>query len=79
MSTTSSSKVTYSSTSVDMTEFHRRFDAALADLRGKLGQEHALYIDGEAVRSPLPPVADLAPADNSVVLVKFASASGELV
>ena len=80
MTTSSStSKVTYSSTSVDMTELHRRFDAALADVRGRLGQEHPLFIDGQAVSSPLPPIVDLAPADNSVVLGKFASASAELV
>lgn len=79
--TTSSSapKVTYSSASVDMADFHRRFDAALADVRGRLGQDHALHIDGEAVASPLPPIVDLAPADNSVVLGRFASASAELV
>ena len=75
----SSSKVTYSSASVDMTEFHRRFDAALADLRGRLGREYPLYIGGQPVTSPLPPVVDLAPADTSVVLGKFASSTGALV
>ena len=79
MSSTSSSKITYSSASVDMTEFHARFDAALADVRAKAGQEHSLFIDGEPVKSPLPPIVDLAPADTSLVLGKFASASGELV
>jgi 1-pyrroline-5-carboxylate dehydrogenase len=62
-----------------MTEFHRRFDAALADVRARAGQEHSLHIDGQAVASPLPPIVDLAPADNSLVLGKFASATGELV
>ena len=75
----SSSKITYSSASVDMTEFHRLFDEALAALRASLGKEYPLHIDGEAVTSPLPLIVDLAPADNSVVLGKFASASGELV
>lgn len=75
----STSKVTYSSASVDMTDFHRRFDAALADVRGRLGREYPLYIDGQPVTSPLPPIVDLAPADTSVVLGKFASASGALV
>ncbi|MEZ4294011.1 MAG: aldehyde dehydrogenase family protein [Polyangiaceae bacterium] len=75
----STSKVTYSSTSVDMTDFHRRFDAAIADVKSRAGQEHPLYINGEAVSSPLPPIVDLAPADNSLVLGKFASASAALV
>lgn len=75
----SSTKITYSSASVDMTEFHRLFDAALADVRGRLGKDYPLYINGQAVHSPLPPVVDLAPADTSVVLGKFASASAELV
>jgi 1-pyrroline-5-carboxylate dehydrogenase len=75
----SSSKVTYSSASVDMTDFHRRYDAALADVRGRLGKEYPLYIDGKPVASPLPPVVDLAPVDTSVVLGKFASANADLV
>ena len=75
----SSTKVTYSSASVDMSELHRRFDAALADVKARLGKEYPLYIDGQPVSSPLPPVVDLMPADTSVVLGKFASASAALV
>ncbi len=75
----SSSKVTYSSASVDMTELHQRFDAALSQVRANLGKQYPLYIDGAEVQSPLPPIVDLAPADNSIILGKFASANAELV
>lgn len=75
----SSSKVTYSSASVDMSELHRRFDEALADVRSRAGKEYPLFIGGQPVSSPLPPVVDLAPADTSLILGKFASASGALV
>lgn len=75
----SSPKVTYSSSSADMTELDRHFDAALAAVKSRFGQEHPLHIDGRPVSSPLPPIVDVAPADTSVVLGKFASANADLV
>jgi len=81
MSTHSSStfKVTYSSAALDMGEFHRLFDAALADVKTRLGEEYPLYINGAKVRSTLAPVIDRMPSDTAVVLGRFASASPDHV
>ena len=72
-------KITYTSANQDLTEFHKAFDAALADVKSRLGQEYLLYINGEPVVSKNPPILDLMPADTGVVLGKFASASPEQV
>ncbi len=69
------SKITYTSASVDWELFHRQFDEALAHARGQLGRDYPLYIAGEAVPSPAPPIVDRSPIDTAVVLGCFAAAT----
>ncbi len=69
------SKITYTSASVDWELFHRQFDEALAHARGQLGRDYPLYIAGEAVTSPAPPIVDRSPIDTAVVLGRFAAAT----
>src|SRR5437762_10230738 len=69
------SKITYTSASVDWELFHRQFDDALARVRGQLGGDYPLYIAGEAVPSPAPPIVDRSPIDTAVVLGRFAAAT----
>lgn len=73
------SKITYTSSNADMTEFHKSFDAALKAVRAKAGAEHPLWIDGEAVKSPSTLIEDVSPIDTSIVLGRFASAAPEHV
>jgi 1-pyrroline-5-carboxylate dehydrogenase len=68
-------KITYTSASADMTEFHKSFDAALASVRKQAGAEHPLWIDGKPVKSESPLIADTSPIDTSFVLGKFQSAT----
>lgn len=44
-------KITYSVLDADMTEVHAAFDAALADVRGRLGGEVPSWVGGEPVES----------------------------
>jgi len=67
-------KITYTSANVDMEAFHRAFDAALAEVRSRMGQRHALHIGGKAVETALPPVVDRSPIDAEQVLGHFAAA-----
>src|SRR5216117_3048708 len=69
------SKITYTSASVDWELFHRQFDDALARVRGQLGGDYPLYIAGEAVPSPAPPIIDRSPIDTGVVLGRFTAAT----
>lgn len=68
------SKVTYTSTDVDLEAFHRDFDAALERVHAAAGQDHANVIAGEAVASPGAPLVDVTPIDTGVVLGRFAAA-----
>lgn len=69
-------KVTYTSTNVDLDEFHRAFDDALNRLRATLGKTHPLYIGGQAVEGAGggDPIVDTSPIDTQVVLGTFAAA-----
>jgi len=58
-----------------MAEFDAQFDAAVAKLRGQLGQEHPLVIDGRDVR--LPTFDTFSPADANLLVGKWASGSAE--
>ena len=65
-------KITYTSTPEQVESMHNAFDAALAELRGALGQTYSLLIGGEErvagetfeVRSPV---------DNQIVIGRFAA------
>jgi len=67
-------KITYTSTNVDLEVFHRDFDAALAGVRAAVGGEHPNMIGGEPVMTPGEPLVDVTPIDTSVVLGRFAAA-----
>ncbi len=76
MATTLAPKFTYTSTAIDPEPFHRRFDDALARVRGESGQTHPLYIGGAAPAVPTPdrpPFPDVSPIDTRIVLGHFAS------
>jgi 1-pyrroline-5-carboxylate dehydrogenase len=73
----SQQKVTYTSTNVDLEAFHRSFDAALAEVRGQVGQLHPLHIGGAAVQPDRPPLVDRSPIDSSLVLGRFAASGPE--
>jgi 1-pyrroline-5-carboxylate dehydrogenase len=67
-------KITYTSTNVDLELFHRDFDAALADVRAAAGGEHPNIIGGEPVMAPGAPLVDVTPIDTRVVLGRFVAA-----
>ncbi|MBS2024519.1 MAG: aldehyde dehydrogenase family protein, partial [Deltaproteobacteria bacterium] len=63
-------RITYSVLDADMTELHKEFDAALAQVKASFGATHPSWVDGKAVES-----GDLlesrTPADTRVLLAKF--------
>ncbi|PIR15169.1 MAG: 1-pyrroline-5-carboxylate dehydrogenase, partial [Elusimicrobia bacterium CG11_big_fil_rev_8_21_14_0_20_64_6] len=73
-----STKITYTSTNTDLTEFHRAYDEALKAVRAKAGTEYPLWIDGKAVKSSSPLLVDTSPIDG-LVLGKFQAATAEHV
>ena len=72
---TAPTKITYTSASGDLEEFHRRFAAALDQIRAASGAQHPFYIDGHAVQTREEPLVDRSPIDTSVVLARFAAAA----
>ncbi len=68
-------KITYTSASGDLEEFHRHFDAALAAVRRQAGGSHAFYVDGKPVETRLEALVDTCPADTGLVLGRFAAAT----
>ncbi len=76
---TVATKITYTSTSGDLEEFHHRFDAALHRIRQQLGRLHPFYIDGQPVETEMDPLVDRSPIDTSLVLGRFAAARADHV
>jgi 1-pyrroline-5-carboxylate dehydrogenase len=73
-------KVTYTSTNVDLSAFHKAYDDALAKVRADAGRSYPLYINGGAVEvAGRDPIIDVSPIDTSLVLGKFASCTAEHV
>ncbi|HMA43874.1 MAG TPA: aldehyde dehydrogenase family protein [Gemmatimonadales bacterium] len=68
------SKITYTSSDVDLDAFHREFDAALERVRAAAGRDHPNVIAGKDVGTSAPPLVDVTPIDTSVVLGRFAAA-----
>ncbi|MEA2725219.1 MAG: hypothetical protein QOH59_2990 [Gemmatimonadales bacterium] len=68
-------KITYTSASGDLEEFHHHFDAALAGIRHTAGQSHPFYIDGQPVETDSEPLVDRSPVDTGLVLGRFAAAT----
>ncbi|HEX6105306.1 MAG TPA: aldehyde dehydrogenase family protein, partial [Gemmatimonadales bacterium] len=71
---TAGAKITYTSATGDLEEFHRRFDAALADTRTVIGGRYLCRIGGEAVETGGEPLEDRSPIDTSIRLGRFATA-----
>ncbi len=67
-------KITYTSATGDLEEFHRRFDAGLDALRGRLGERYPCRIAGEAVETGREPLDDRSPIDTGILLGRFAAA-----
>ena len=76
---TTATKITYTSTSGDLDEFHGRFDAALARIRQQAGQLHPFYIDDQAIKTSEDPLVDRSPIDTAVVLGRFHAATADHV
>ncbi len=71
---TTATKITYTSTTGDLDDFHRRFDAALTKVRAAAGASYPNLIGGEPVASAGEPLDDRSPIDTSLVLGRFAAA-----
>jgi acyl-CoA reductase-like NAD-dependent aldehyde dehydrogenase len=67
-------KLTYSTMFAPPRELHERFDAALARVRGQLGEDHGLFIDGAFVPRA-EHIEKYNPADTRERLGRFAQAS----
>ena len=76
---TTATKITYTSTSGDLEEFHHRFDTALDQVRLEAGRLHPFYIDGIQVDTGEEPLLDRSPIDTSFLLGRFAAAKSEHV
>ncbi len=68
-------KITYTSASGDLNEFHHRFDVALEAVRTAAGRRHPFYIGAEPVDHGGEPLVDRSPIDTSLVLGTFATAT----
>jgi len=71
---TTATKITYTSTTGDLDDFHRRFDAALAKVRAAAGASYPNLIGGEPVASAGDPLDDRSPIDTTLLLGRFAAA-----
>jgi 1-pyrroline-5-carboxylate dehydrogenase len=76
---TTATKITYTSATGDLDEFHRQFDAALKEVRRNAGQTHPFYIGGSPVTTEAEPLVDVSPIDTSLVLGRFSAAGREHV
>ncbi len=68
-------KITYTSASGDLEEFHHRFDAAITGVKQQAGRGYPFYIDGEPVQTRAEPLVDRSPVDRGLVLGRFAAAA----
>lgn len=71
---TAGSKITYTSATGDLEEFHRRFDEGLASVRAAAGGRHLCRIGGEGVETAGEPLDDRSPIDTDILLGRFATA-----
>ena len=68
-------KITYTSASGDLNQFHQLFDAGIATIKRQAGALHPFYIGGEPVESRAEPLIDRSPADTGLVLGRFEAAT----
>jgi 1-pyrroline-5-carboxylate dehydrogenase len=66
-------KITYTSATGDLEEFHHRFDVALQGIRQEAGALHPFYIDGVPVQTEAEPLLKRSPIDTSQVLGRFSA------
>jgi len=71
---TAGAKITYTSASGDLDDFHRRFDAALAQVKAAAGGRYLCRIAGESVETAGEPLEDRSPIDTGLLLGRFATA-----
>jgi 1-pyrroline-5-carboxylate dehydrogenase len=76
---TTATKITYTSTTGDLDDFHRRFDAALAKVRTAAGATYPNLVGGRAIAGAGEPLEDRSPIDTSLLLGRFAAAGPEEV
>jgi 1-pyrroline-5-carboxylate dehydrogenase len=72
---TAPTKITYTSATGDLEEFHHRFDTALESIRANAGRLHPFYVAGQPVESGEEPLLDRSPIDTSLVLGRFTAAT----
>ena len=65
---TTATRITYTSATGDLEEFHRQFGRGLALIRQGAGALHAFYIGGQAVESDQEPLVDRSPINTDLVL-----------
>ena len=70
-------KITYASLGSLGEDFHQAFDAALKQLRARLGAAHPMFIEGKSIKAKAGTFTDTAPADTRVMLGKFQLGSRE--
>jgi 1-pyrroline-5-carboxylate dehydrogenase len=68
----SDTKITYATLSADDDQMHRRFDAAIAEVKGRLGRTAPLYIGGKP-RPTAETTASTSPADTRVEVARVAA------
>jgi 1-pyrroline-5-carboxylate dehydrogenase len=72
---TTAAKITYTSASGDLEEFHRRFDKGLELIRRNAGALHPFYVGAKPVESREEPLVDCSPINTELVLARFHSGS----
>ncbi len=71
---TAGTRITYTSATGDLEEFHRRFDAALAGVRAAAGGRYLCRSGGEGIETGGEPLEDRSPIDTGLLLGRFAVA-----
>jgi hypothetical protein len=74
---TAAPKITYTSASGNLEEFHREFDAGLSRIRDQSGQHQPFYVGGSAVENAESPLVDRSPLDTSLTSMRQSSPHGE--
>src|SRR4051812_1165208 len=63
-------RITYSVLNADLSELHREFDAVLAKVKGKLGEEFPSFIGGKPVKGSKQ-IEDRNPSNTKQILARF--------
>ena len=71
---TTATKITYTSASGNLDEFHQRLDVGLATVRATAGREHPCLIADRPVTGTSQPLEDRSPIDTRVLLGRFSVA-----